>query len=153
MQTIEYRDVVDKTGWPDGQWQSEPDKIQWLDPDTRMACLINRHPAMGHFCGYVGVPPGHRFHGADADAVEGIGAYYGLTFSGPCHDGDDKSRGVCHVPDPGEPDEVWWLGFDCAHLDDLSPAHTDSVSARYGATYKTAEFVQAEVASLAKELR
>src|SRR5690606_18441494 len=31
---------------------------------------------------------------------------------------------VCHVADAGEPDHVWWFGFDCAHCDDLSPKYS-----------------------------
>jgi len=41
----------------------------------------------------------------------------GLTFSGPC----DESGHICHVARAGEPDEVWWQGFDCAHGFDYLP--------------------------------
>ena len=35
-------------------------------------------------------------------------------------DAPEKS-GICHIPDQGEPDDVWWLGFDCLHGGDLAP--------------------------------
>src|SRR4051812_13771303 len=61
--TLEYR-TIDKTGWGDGPWQSEPDKRQWHDEATGLACLIVRGP-MGALCGYVGLPPGHPWHGKE----------------------------------------------------------------------------------------
>jgi hypothetical protein len=39
----------------------------------------------------------------------------GITYSGHCQ-GD-----ICHKPAPGESDEVWWIGFDCAHFFDVLP--------------------------------
>lgn len=48
-------------------------------------------------------------------------AHGGLTFAGPCMEGAEEGPFVCHVPEPGRPDEVWWLGFDCGHAFDLSP--------------------------------
>ncbi len=35
-----------------------------------------------------------------------------------------KEHGICHVPSPGEPDRVFWFGFDCAHAWDMSPGNT-----------------------------
>ena len=62
MKEIEYWDVVDKSGWGDGPWQSEPDKVQWIDKATGLHCLVVRGPA-GALCGYVGVPPSHCLYG------------------------------------------------------------------------------------------
>src|SRR4051794_33398699 len=47
----------------------------------------------------------------------------GITFASGCQKSSDPSRGVCHVPEDGRPDDVWWFGFDCAHCDDLSPKY------------------------------
>ena len=58
---IEYRSV-DKSLWREGPWQAEPDKKQWHDDETGMACLIVRGPS-GAWCGYVGVAPGHPLYG------------------------------------------------------------------------------------------
>lgn len=30
---------------------------------------------------------------------------------------------ICHVPGEGEPDDVWWFGFDCAHASDFCPGY------------------------------
>ena len=95
-----------------GPWVDEPDRVEWRHEG--FACLMVRQQEAGHWCGYVGVPPGHPWHGkrdVDIDArVHG-----GVTYGEPC-DGL-----VCHVPEPGEPEHLWWVGFDCSHAFDLRP--------------------------------
>lgn len=232
MKTIEYRNV-DKSGWPAGEWQDEPDKVQWQDAATGLPCLIVRNGS-GALCGYVGVAVGHPCYdlgyGAEsatlASALEarkekpigenpGMGimlacllgkveaspeivfeVHGGLTFSGVCsettleawekwrarllarRDEADKypigdaaryfrdyakelddynawvtkkqSESICHLSDAGDPDRVWWLGFDCSHYGDLSP----EMERRYadGGTYRNIEYVKRECASLARQL-
>ncbi len=107
--------TVDRKGWPSGPWDNEPDKLEWRAPSSpSYPCLIVRSPT-GALCGYVGVPPGHPAHGKDHGCLEDVGSHWGLTYSGAC------SGNVCHVPEPGESDDVWWLGFDCAHAGDYCP--------------------------------
>lgn len=43
---------------------------------------------------------------------------------------------ICHKVEPGETDDVWWLGFDCAHLGDFSPAHAKARRPMRDETYK-----------------
>lgn len=132
--------TIDKSDWGHGLWQDEPDKVQWVDETTGLDCLIVRTP-LGHLCGYVGVPPDHPWHGVDyGGCTKGhshgedddivwcdwtpdniIRVHGGLTFAAGCQESDDPSTGICHVPAPGRPDDVWWFGFDHAHLGDLSP--------------------------------
>lgn len=114
---------TDKTEWGDGPWLHESDKIQWIDPETDLDCLIVRNPR-GALCGYVGVPPGSPWHGLHYDdpQLPSTNVHGGLTFSRSCRESDDPSEGICHVPEPGRPDDVWWFGFDCAHAGDLMPA-------------------------------
>lgn len=113
-----------------GPWDEEPDKAQWVDEATGLDCLIVRNQ-VGALCGYVGLPPGHPLHGASAlysgrrreSALNDLDVHGGITFANSCQgDEDDPSRGICHVPEPGRPRDVWWLGFDCAHAFDLTPA-------------------------------
>lgn len=156
MQTKEYR-TVDKAEWPRGEWDAEPDKMQWQDEETGLACLMVRGGS-GAPCGYVGVPAGHPLHGMGYNDVHDkyeISVHGGLTFSDHCAKTDNEARYVCHVPDEGEPDHLWWLGFDCAHYGDFCPAH-----ARYGGvfdmhggeSYKTVRYTMAEVRALAKQI-
>jgi hypothetical protein len=76
-----------------------------------------------------------------------------------------QNRRICHVPEPGRPDRVWWLGFDCAHSGDMSPGlryegrsiawPTDlrSRGNRVGETYRTLDYVKGECRSLARQLK
>ncbi len=59
---------------------------------------------MGHWCGYAAIEPGHPWHGRHYDDVPAE-AHGGLTYSDRC------TGSVCHVPKPGEPDDVWWIGL------------------------------------------
>lgn len=55
---------IDKESWPRGEWNDEPDKLQWQDDETDLACLIVRGPS-GALCGYVGVPESHPWFSKD----------------------------------------------------------------------------------------
>lgn len=138
--------------WPAGPWDQEPDKVQWPDPDTGLPCLAVRGP-VGAWCGYVGVPPGHPYHGVDYHQVP-ADVHGGLTFSDKCAaEGDDPAHGICHIPGPGEPHDVWWLGFDCAHWHDIAPAVIERMPFRHEQqTYRTLGYVKAECTSLARQL-
>lgn len=161
MQTLQYI-TVDKTEWGGGEWAYEPDKLQWRDEATGLPCLINRGPS-GALCGYVGVSPGHPAFGADYNDVD-VRVHGGLTFAGPCHPGVNESSGICHVPEAGESDHVYWLGFDCCHAWDVSPAYKrfyedfDKEHPEYAGlrrmdeTYRTVDYVKEEVRGLAAQL-
>ena len=142
-------------GWPAGPWDSEPDKVQWSDAATGLPCLAVRHPRSGHWCGYVGVAEGHPWYGKGYDDVDAT-AHGGLTFADKLQPSHDESRGICHVPAPGEPDHVWWLGFDCHHCGDRSPQDEAYAKTRgypftaySGETYKPLTYVETECALLA----
>jgi hypothetical protein len=119
---------IDRSKWERGEWDDEPDKVQWTDETTGLVCLIHR-AALGHLCGYVGVPPGHRYHEVEFTDVD-ADCHGGLTYADHCAPDHDPvtGRGICHVPEPGEPDDLWWLGFDCGHAWDVSPGLDATVS-------------------------
>lgn len=148
MQTIE-KTYVDKEGWPDGPWKNEPDKRQWLDPETKLPCLIVRGP-LGALCGYVGVPKGHPWYQVDYDSVgKDPDVHGGLTFSDHCQEGEGD-RKICHVVEEGEDDHVWWLGFDCAHCFDLVPGMGTRLHGVTGEdVYRDFDYVTKEVERLA----
>lgn len=191
MKTIEYR-TIDKSSWPRGEWDHEPDKRQWQDEATGLPCLIVRQRDSGHLCGYVGVPKSHALHGRDygqeivatqamlgspcnpdktsiislfASSLRGIdGAirldclaqvHGGLTFADKCQPTGDESRDVCHVAESPEEDGVWWFGFDCMHCDDMYGMAYPGGRARLTnrGTYRTFEYVAAECADLAAQLK
>jgi len=157
METKEYR-TVGKADWIRGEWDDEPDKKQWQDESTGLPCLIVRGTS-GALCGYVGVPEGHPAFEKGYDDVsqadgEYISVHGGLTFANRCADTADESKHICHKPAPGESDNVWWLGFDCAHSGDLCPSY----AGRYGSTisgesYKAMRYVESQVRKLAEQLK
>lgn len=93
----------------EGPWSNEPDRLEF--ESHGLPCLMQRN-RLGAWCGYVAVPPGHPMHGTRG---EGLEAHGGINYAEPC------SGEICHVPKPGEPDDVWWFGFDCAHCFDRIP--------------------------------
>lgn len=108
----EYR--VERAGWPPGPWDNEPDRWEGRHAGLPVLCVRND---FGAWCGYVGVPPGHPWRAGHYDELE-VRVHGGLTYCAPC-----QSNGgpICHVPAPGEPDDVLWFGFDCNHAGDLAP--------------------------------
>jgi hypothetical protein len=166
MRTIEGRTIDDKAPWGEGPWVDEPDRIQYQDEATGFPCLIRRAPVTGALCGYVGVPEDHPWHGKHYDEVD-ADVHGGLTYA-DIGDGDEE-HGICHVPDPGEPDRLWWLGFDCAHVGDACPAMDSrhhrligGMSAPMGGpglgrpgfgTYRDVAYVKGEIARLARQAR
>jgi len=152
---------LDRSRWAQGEWDSEPDKIQFQDVATGLPCLVVRNQG-GALCGYVGVIEGHPFFAVPySTCPQGCDSYCdhspealldvhgGITFADFCSPyGPEGERGICHVPEAGEPDRVYWFGFDCAHCDDVSPAYDFS----HVGHYKSVTYVQAECRRLAAQL-
>jgi hypothetical protein len=129
--------AIDKSTWPAGPWHNEPDRVEFRAHG--FACLLNRVAGhSGHWCGYVALPPGHPWRSVRDEQDIPAHVHGGITYAGPCH-GE-----ICHVPAPGEPDDVVWIGFDCCHCDDQSP-----LDQRLGATYRDVDYVRAQCESLA----
>lgn len=150
-----------------GPWDDEPDELWWNDEKTGLACHICRNHS-GALCGYVRIPEGHPLHGVSYSAdlpqalvplkdsvMEGTVGKRGAIdvfcmAGGLFHAGNlfDVHGGVTYS---GEFKEGgFWYGFDCSHCDDLSPKYTD-----YGmhGEYRGIEYVKAECASLAKQIK
>ena len=168
MKQMEWH-TEDKSGWDEGPWKNEPDKEQWVDEETGLPCLIKRN-RLGALCGYVGIDLSHRLYGKHYNEcihpdcshedycdyhkrVEGrLSVHGGLTYSDFCMEGDE-AKTICHVPEPGEPEPLWWLGFDCAHSGDYCPH--DSLMGypkRAYESYRDLAYVKSECTSLAKQI-
>lgn len=65
-----------------------------------------------------------------------------------------QAERVCHIPDKGDPDMVWWLGFDCAHAGDLVPGMRRLLRGLIhdGDVYRTLDYVKNECRHLAQQL-
>lgn len=130
-----------------GPWTHEPDRVEWRAHG--FPCLIVRQPSSGHLCGYVGVEPGHPWHGVGFDsydtAVEYPSVHGGITYSAECH------GNVCHVARPGEPEHVFWQGFDARHAWDLSPRDLTDGWSSHDQTYRTVEYMVEQCEQLAAQ--
>lgn len=146
VKPIEYK----KEEWGDGPWQNEPDKLEF--EHEGFTCLILR-TSMGHLCGYVALKPEHPDYNKDYNDIN-VDCHGGLTYGAMC------SGHICHTPKPGEPDNVYWVGFDHAHSGDYSPSNAAMVK-KYGAhfergeyeSYKDIDYVTKGVKHLAEQLK
>lgn len=75
----------------------------WVTASGLRAVVVNDT----HRCGYVAVPKGHPAFKKDYGDLQ-IDAPGGLTYAR----GTNENYPVAAT-------EVWWLGFDCAHWDDM----------------------------------
>jgi hypothetical protein len=134
--------ITDRTNWNRGPWDNEPDRVDFITSGYAAFTLRGPH---GSWCGYVGVPVNHPVYGKDYgdNETETLDVHGGITYASKC------AGAICHIPAPGMPDEVWWLGFDTAHYMDLSP--TDNFHET--ATYKDIGYIIAECVRFAKQLR
>ena len=139
---------VDRSSWPRGPWEAEPDRLDFRYAGLR--CLLLRNER-GVWCGYVGVPPGHPAYEKGRNDLPGIHVHGGLTYA--AH-GD--VRQVSRIRAAGEPLVLWWVGFDCAHHYDLAPGQTlrswGAAAARIAAMYRTLDYARAETERLAESL-
>ncbi len=101
------------------------------------------HNGMGYRCGYVKVEPGHPWHGKGYSSIDAE-VHGGLTFA----DADEPC-------DKGGPDNGWWLGFDCAHIDDAPdpelPATRRLPCFSHDAAVRSQEYVESECRSLCEQ--
>lgn len=74
-----------------------------------------------------------------------INVHGGLTFSDHCCPSPSGPGGICHVVEEGEDDNVWWLGFDCAHAGDVCPAYETIVYPGDEDVYRELDYVAQQV--------
>jgi hypothetical protein len=109
--------AIDKSTWGPGPWQSEPDRVDFVH--AGFACFALRHPRYGCWCCYVGVPPEHPLYGlrwGEDPRFGELHIHMGVNYTEVC------AGQICHVPAPGMPRDVWWIGTDMGHFRDLCPA-------------------------------
>ena len=102
---------TDRTGWPEGPWDTEPDAVLWrAKAPPHYPCQISRC-FNGAWGGYVAIPPGHPAHGVPLEELwNDFEVHRGLTFS---------NEAVANY---------WVLGFDCGHgTVDYSPGGLASI--------------------------
>ena len=170
MKTIEYK-TRDRSEWGSGPWDNEPDKVQFIEPQTGLPALAVRNLS-GNWCGYVGVDSSHPYYekdfydclcdpacedywGDDCNKISyAIDVHGDVTFANRCNDSEEfpVSERICHIVEPGESDDVWWIGFDTMHAWDLSP----NMGSRYEASdqiYRSLSYVKNQISKMAVQLQ
>ncbi len=117
------------------KWEQEPNELKWKY--VGLKCWIRRMPNALHLCGYVGVPKAHSLFKVEYDNIP-ADVHGGLTFSDQFNDGG----------------KLWWIGFDCAHLNDMQPGY---LRRKYGSclaegTYRDMNYVKSETEKLALQI-
>jgi hypothetical protein len=153
---------VPKSEWGPGDWQNEPDRVDFVH--AGLACLLLRHFNHGYWCGYVGIPPEHPLYGklwTETPEIRDLDVHMGVNYSAAC-EGE-----ICHTPAPGMPHQVWWLGADFGHAFDRAPgsdanfrellrcrAGDDSIieQRHEWETYRNVAYVRHEIEKLARQL-
>jgi hypothetical protein len=144
---------VDRTGWREGPWDQEEDIRKWSHAGFPCAMVRNQ---LGNWCGYAGVYKTHPCFELEADRVA-VDIHGGLTYFGY------GGRLLCLLNE--QPGAVWFLGFDCGHVDDYVPGMDTPMFREIGVTlmsrqyeagevfYRTQEYVAGQVNYLADQLR
>lgn len=145
--------TMDKTTWRNGEWTDELDEIKWsiFIGGYEYKCAIIRG-CFGQLCGYVII---NEDHGALKYNPVNFNVHGGITWNGRSVEKDSE--------DEDTSGEIW-LGFDCAHMDDLipyDPLHelmaakkaAEGVTFEYPShkTYKNITFVTKEIEELVKQ--
>lgn len=171
----EFHNLVSREGWMPGPWDLETlDRKFWVDPETNYLCLIYRQ-SMGHWCGYVAISTEHPYFGYDTEEMD-VQVHGGITYgnTNPAFILNallqepiaielmaQKEKGplmdwLIDQGIPGPALDAFWLGFDCAHAGDLSPAFS-GLKSRFIMEesfdiYRDAQYVQEECRNLALQL-
>lgn len=144
-------------------WKLEPNFKIWRDQATGLVCAINRNSA-GALCGYVKLPYGNfrkriirrsrlragyttlagkvaRKYPDSDPLIRSISVHGGVTFCCRWTGSNPKMKGH------------YWVGFDCAHCNDLCPGLPAGMRVIPEAIYRDFAYVTAEVESLAKQVK
>jgi len=134
---------MDRSKWPQGPWSEEPDRESWVDETTGFQCLIQRHPEMGHLCGYIAVDATHPWHDKHYECIH-ADVHGDLTYAG-------------HKRLDNPESELWYIGFDCAHAGDVVPnllaSYPQWMLHLRDEEYRDWAYVRLEVLSLARQAK
>jgi len=98
-----HLDPIDKSGWPDGPWMTEPDR--WLGHSGQFKIMAIRNPFLGSWLAYAGVPRDHKHYGVHySDMYDTLG--YHITHSAKLEWTET---------------DLWWFGIDFGSGSDYMP--------------------------------
>jgi len=136
-QPTNERRYVDRSNWPSGPWDDEPDAVSWVS-GAGLPCEMRRN-SKGEWCGYVGASPEHP---AWTYAQWDLWVHGDVNFCAP----SENFR-----PEMSFPPGLRWVGFDCGHLKDITPRDALAPTSAK-ALYRDMAYVRAECESLARQI-
>ncbi len=173
--------VIDKKLWRDGPWQSEPDFAYAIYKGHPLVLI--RNFSSGSWLGYIGIDPKSKFISrnydrSEVDLVDVLEVHGGVTFTSK---GErfyqiimQYNLGDILADIKEDFKSYFWIGFDCAHFDDIAPgfksiskifendeyaksmeeltSHLESLFDRKHATYKDIEFAKSELTNLVDQV-
>lgn len=173
--------LIDKSTWPVGPWNAEPDLSWWYDEGSKLPCAIFRSVVTGALFGAVGVPEGHAYHMRPIPID--ITCHWGLQASGMTvfWDGTDSLSDMAEEMNNMHKNfnNCWWFTFACNQVGDFCPAEAKfwqevdlekiqkeyegstfihkafymrEVHSKYIGNYKDINFVKAECQKIACQL-
>lgn len=136
----------------DKPWLYEGNALDFVDKNTGYQIALRRHPELLHWCGYVGIPAEHPWHGKTYNDVEEL-SNYGISV----HGGLTYSEGDMPTANSMADKATWWFGFDCAHGGDLVPkleTYSSEFKLALGVVdvYRDIKYVKNEAINLAEQL-
>ncbi|MBW8308063.1 MAG: hypothetical protein K0M45_00215 [Candidatus Paracaedibacteraceae bacterium] len=123
--------LVDKVGWPAGEWHNEPNCILWIDRGTGLKCVIFRHYYYGTLSGYIYAPLSALPESEDYNDLD-LEVHGGVTYGEVYQDS-------------------YIIGFDCAHLNDFCPGISKLIIQER--QYRNVDFVRSQCESLARQIK
>jgi hypothetical protein len=122
--------------WGSGEWDNEPDLIEWIDDYSGYECRVRRNKHAGFLCGTVVVPETNRFHGMNYHDLKDaeFNVHQGISISG--FDRNGKYR----------------IGFRCNLGFDIVPHKKMLLYVDDGDTYKNISYVKEQTERLAKQI-
>lgn len=153
LNNVIFVEWLNKKTFPKGVWMSEPDLCYW--EHRNLACLNIRDMSLGVWKGFVGVEPGHLFHGKSVEDILKMDEAMEIFFSvygGIC------SAGSLIPKYKNYNRNLWWIGIETSHGSDLMPLlkldmqNADIARTVADQTYKDFSFIRRETNKLAKAI-
>jgi hypothetical protein len=132
--------------------RDEPDLMIARHVETDFIVAVVRQASPLHLCGYVGIRGPHPIREVESYIEFDIECHGGVTYYGA-----DVGYGCVENSVNALCGKLWgaadyWIGFDCQHAWDLSPAQDRLAPMTNDAVYRNFEYVLGECKSVAKQL-
>lgn len=138
MSNVIFIKFANKSKFPNGIWNKEPDFCEW--EMNNLLCLAIRNMSFGFWTGYVGLPDTHILYNKNYNDLINcdmkLDVYGGISLVGKLPKQFDKYN------------DRWWIGFETSQDIDLIPILTyDNFDKKI--SYKNFKFILKEINRIA----